>query len=144
MARFRRESDTLGLVSFGVFLIIAALVIINFPDIFSDVVLWFRSWEVGGPNMIPVNLIWPLIWFLAGNGIWSLALSGIRAVTGISRRKIISDAFGGMYLIVASFLFREYAVNLISLTILLPGLVVALGAMILLGAATSYMLHGRL
>ena len=144
MSRFRRESDPLGLVSFGGLLIVAAIVIINFPNVLSDIVVWFRSWEVGGPKMITLNLIWPLIWFLAGNGISYLVLSGVRAVTWIGHRKIVSDAFGGVYLILASFIFREYAAGLIPLTILLPSLIIALGAMILIGSIVSYIVNRKL
>lgn len=141
--RVRREGDPLGIVSFGVFLIIVAIDFIIYPEIPSDVITWLRSWKTG-PTMLPDSLVWPLIWFLTATGIWSLVQAAIRIVSRIRMRNSISDAFSGMFMLTAAFLFKEYASRLISLNVLLSGLVISLGALILLGSGTAYLLHDKL
>lgn len=143
LARERRRGDPLGLAGFGVFLIIVATVVLMYPDVFSNIVAWFRTWSAG-PTMIPISLVWPLAWFLAASGVWGLIVAAIRIVGIFSPRNGVSDAFGGIFMLVVAFLLREYAMNLISVNVLWPSIVIALGGLVLLGSATSYVLHGRL
>ena len=140
----KKEGDPLGVVSVGVALIIMATVFILYPGIFSEFIAWLEGWGKAGPTMIPQPLINPLIWFLSAQGVWSLVLAVVRVISGINRRSSISDAFGGVFLLTAAFLFREYVSGLMPLTILLPALVIALGTVVLLASATSYTLHDRL
>gem|GEM_PF-216091 len=142
--RPRRGGDPLSGVNVGVVLIIIATSFILHPGIFSETIAWLEGWGEAGPTMIPSPLIGPLFWLLSALGVWNLVLAGIRVASGINRRESISDAFGGALLLTVAFLFREYASGLISLAILLPALVIAIGAAVLLGSAVSYLLHGRL
>ena len=144
IAHTKREDDPLGLISVGVTLIIIATVFILHPGIFSEIIAWFEGWGVAGPTMIPEPLIKPLIWFLSAQGVWGLVLAVLRVTSGINRRGSISDAFGGVFLLTAAYLFREYVSGLMPLTVLLPALAIALGSVVLLASATSYMLHDRL
>ena len=140
----KKEEDPLGLVSVGITLIIMATVFILYPGIFPEFIAWLEGGGEAGPIMIPAPLINPLIWFFLAQGVWSLVLAVVRVISGINRRSSISDAFGGVFLLTAAFLFREYVSGLMPLTVLLPSLAIALGSVVLLASAVSYMLHGRL
>lgn len=144
VARRREGDDPLSGVSVGVTLILIAAFFILHPGIFSETIAWLEGWGEAGPTMMPETLIRPLIWFLSAQGVWGLVLAVIRVISGINRRDSISDAFGGVFLLTASFLLLEYVSGLMRLTVLLPVLVVALGAVVLLGSAASYMLYDRL
>ena len=143
---FRRmeEHDYFGGVNAGVILIILAVFFIMHRGVFSDFIAWISGWGVSGPTMIPDSLIPPVIWFLSAVGGWSLIMAFIRIISGVNRRNAISDAFGAAFMLAASYLFQRYNSNLIPLKILLPSLVVTLGATIFLGSALYYILHDRL
>lgn len=142
--RPRGEGDPLGWVNVGVILIIVAAVFILHPGIFSEAIAWLEGWGEAGPTMIPETLITPLIWFLSAQGAWSLVLAAIRLTSGVNRRDSVSAAFGGVFLLTAAFLLREYVSGLMPLNVLLPALVIALGAAVLLTSTASYVLHDRL
>ncbi|MGB9622987.1 MAG: hypothetical protein ACPL07_03990, partial [Candidatus Bathyarchaeia archaeon] len=78
-----QDKDPINLLSFGVFIIIVSLIIINFPNVFNDLFSWFRSLEFGKIIIIPNSLILPLIWLLLGVGVWNLLSCGIRMLTNI-------------------------------------------------------------
>jgi len=143
-ARPGAEVDFLGGISAGVVLIIIAAFFLLHRGVFPDVVAWLRGWGASGPTMIPESLLPPLIWFLTVVGVWSLVLAFIRMVSGLGRKSSVSDAFSGMFMLSAAYMLRMYASGLIQLSVLLPGLVVALGATVFLGSALSYVLYGRL
>jgi len=141
--RPREKGDPLGLVNIGITLIIVAAVFIIHPYIFSETFTWLQGWGDAGPTMMPIPLIEPLMWFLSAQGVWSLVVAVIRIASGIRRRNSISDAFSGAFLLMAAYLLREYISGLMPLTILLPALVISLGATILLTSATSYLIYER-
>jgi len=143
-SRPRKRGDPLGGVNVGVILIIIAVFFILHRGIFSGIVTWLEGLGEAGPTMIPGPLIHPLVWFLSAMGVWSLVLAIIRFASGINRGNGISDAFSGAFLLTAAFLFRRYASGLMGLNVLLPALVIALGAAVLLASATFYLLYDRL
>lgn len=132
------DRDPLSLLSFGVFIVIVSLIIINFPNIFNDLFSWLRDLEFGKIIIIPNSLIWPLIWLLIGGGIWNLVSCGIRLLMNINKRKSISDGFRGLFFLMASFFFREYSYNLMSFTTLLSSLLIVLGTLIVISSILSY------
>lgn len=132
------DRDPLSLLSFGIFIVIVSLIIINFPNIFNDLFSWLRNIEFGKIIIIPNSLIWPLIWLLIGGGIWNLVSCGIRLLMNINKRKSISDGFRGLFFLMASFFFREYSYNLMSFTTLLSSLLIILGTLIVISSMLSY------
>ena len=140
----RERGDPLGLVNAGVILITIASAFLLYPGILSEFIKWVEGWSVGGPTMVPNSLLDPVIWFFSVLGGWSLVMALIRLISGINRRSSISDAYGGVFMLSVAFFVREYSHGLMTLTVLLPVLVIALGAFVLLSSATSYMLYERL
>lgn len=132
------DKDPLGLLGFGVFIVTVSLIIMNFPNSFSELFSWLRRLEFGKVVIIPNSLLWPLIWMLIGGGLWNLVSCGIRLLVNINRRKSISDGFRGLFLITASFFFREYSYSLISFTTLVSSLLISLGTLIVLASLVSY------
>lgn len=140
----RREGgDPLGTVSFGVVIIIVAAVLLLYPNVFSQVIVWFEGWGRAGPTMLSNDLIQPLTWFLSVVGVWGLALAALRIVSKVNRRGSISDAFGGCFFLAAAYLLRLYASGVVRLSILLPAFVIAFGSLILLGSLVTYFIYGR-
>ena len=138
------EVDYLGGINAGIILIILAVFFILHRSVFSDFIAWISGWGVSGPTMVPDSLIPPVIWFLNAVGGWGLILAFIRIISGVNIRNAISDAFGATFMLVASYLFRRYALDLIPLRVLVASLIMTLGTTIFLASALSYALHDRL
>ncbi|MGQ9680309.1 MAG: hypothetical protein ACUVV4_06035 [Candidatus Bathyarchaeia archaeon] len=132
------DKDPLDLLGFGVFIVTVSLIIMNFPNLFSELFSWLRRLEFGKVIIIPNSLLWPLIWMLIGGGLWNLVSCGIRLLTNINRRKSVSDGSRGLFLIIASFFFREYSYGLMPFTTLVSSLLISLGILIVLASLVSY------
>lgn len=104
-----REKDHLGLVSFGMFLLIVGFVFLSNPHIIDDVLLWFdqliRNQVLTRP---PKRLITSAVLFFGLIGLSNFLTAGIRLMIGENRRRILADTLSGVGLVSFAYLINLY------------------------------------
>jgi len=133
--RSDRGSDYLDGVGFGVFLIAIAWVYLQFPWVWEEVVVWFRSW-VNGPTMLPLILTEPIFLFLVIMSAWGLVEGALRLMSG-SVAKGLENVIGAIGGFAVAYLVRLFGQGAISGANLLPSFVIIIGASIVLSAVVS-------
>jgi len=128
-----RVEDYLGLVSFGIFLIIVGIVFMASPNIFSD----FSSWVEQMANQKgyvrpPEGLITGAMIFFGLVGLSDLFKAGFRLQIVMSKRKALRNAFSGIALILLAYLIYLYSELLIRGQTVLAIEVVAVGFLVIL------------
>jgi hypothetical protein len=109
-----RETERDGLWGafrgFG-FLIILGLAVILYPDVFSLIVLYFKSWGTHGYPVLPGHALGDVIVFLLyAGGVWGLFTSLLRLVFSHRLRRPLRHAVGALFsLYFAYALTRFYA-----------------------------------
>ncbi len=127
-----RGPDYLEGVGFGVFLIAAASLWLQYPWFWTELTAWFRTWG-GGPTMLPVILAEPIVLFFMVMGIWGLVKGGIYMASG-RVGKGLGDAVGALFDFGVAYMFRLYGQGAIAGTSLLPGFIILCGASIVVSA----------
>ena len=130
-----RGSDYLDGVGFGVFLIAIAWVYLQYPWVWSEIVVWFRGW-VNGPTVLPLILTEPIFLFFVIMSTWGLVEGALRMVSGRVAKGLgnIVGAIGGF---AVAYLVRLFGQGAISAAKLLPSFVIIIGASIVLSALVS-------
>lgn len=126
--------DHLGIVSFGVFLLLAALTWMWYLSLPGDIVEWLQSWGVYRyPVMPPAKLITPLTVFADMFGGWLILLAVIRIVSGLRPARAVGDIAGAFFFLFCSYLLKEYSKGAITVSGMLPLFLIALGILIMIG-----------
>jgi hypothetical protein len=129
--RFNRQ-DYLDGVGFGVFLIGVAWVYLQYPWVWGELTVWFRSW-VNGPNTLPPILAEPIFLFFTIMGGWSIVEGAIRMVSG-RFAKGLGNIVGGVGGLAIAYMIRLYGQGAIRSGDLLPYFIMIIGATIILSA----------
>ena len=130
--RLDRGPDYLDGVGFGVFLIGVAWVHLQCPWVWEELTFWFRGW-VNGPTVLPVILTEPVFIFFTIMAVWGLVEGALRMVSGRVMKGLgnVVGALGGF---AVAYMVRLYGQGAISGADLLPGLIIIIGASIVLSA----------
>ncbi len=140
----RRRTDPIGAAGFGVFLIVVAVIYINFPGVFGGFIDWLSSWADTGPTMLPTTLVEPVVWFFLGMGAWSIAAALIRGLSGMRTSAAVRDFFGGLANFGIAYVLREYAAGALTWITFIALFFIILGGSILLsGIVNSFMREPR-
>ncbi len=134
--RSDRGSDYLDGVGFGVFLIAVAWVYLQYPWVWEEVVVWFRSW-VNGPTLLPIILTEPIFLFFVITSAWGLFEGTLRMVSGRVAKGLgnVVGAIGGFTL---AYIIRLYGQGMIVGANLLPSfIIIIIGASIVLSAVVG-------
>jgi len=135
----------LGLVSFGVLLILLAVTWIRYPTLGNQFIDYFQSFaQYGRPVMLPVKLCEPIIFFLGFLGFWNLILAGLRTLTRRGPRGAVSDVVTGLGLLYVAFILLEYTRGAITASLVLPVIVIGLGALIILAVFLRFLIPKKL
>lgn len=128
-----RVKDYLGLISFGIFLIIVGIVFIASPNIVSD----FSSWVEQMANQKdfvrpPEGLITGAMMFFGLIGLSEFFKAGIRLWIDKSKRKALGGIFSGIALTLFAYLIYLYGDHFLRGYMVLAIEVVAVGLLVIL------------
>ncbi len=133
--RMDRGPDYLSGVGFGVFLIAIAWVYLQYPWVWSQMTLWFRSW-VNGPTMLPILLASPIALFFTIMGGWGIVEGALHMVTGRFARGV-GNIIGGLGGLAIAYMIQLYGSGAIPGSSILPYFVMIIGATIILSAVVG-------
>jgi hypothetical protein len=104
-----RERDYLGLVSFGFLLLTLGIVFTLNPNVIEDFRLWVELMSTSHILVRPPEgLIFSAMYFFGIVGVFNFAMAGIRLATNDIKRRVLSDIFSGIALILFAYLINLY------------------------------------
>ena len=135
--RYDHSPDYLDGVGFGVFLIAVAWVYLQFPWVWTEVMVWFRGW-INGPTMLPVILAEPVVLFFLVMSGWGIFEGAVRIVSGRVMKGVgnIVSALGSLAI---AYMTRLYGQGAINGADLLPFFIIIVGASVVLSAIVGSM-----
>ena len=135
-SRYRmRRYDPLGAVSFGVFIIIIAVMQLSNPELTSEIVDYFKSFEIVGHPIPPTpSILYHVANFCLYFGIWLILLGALRISFMIAVWRVPSNIAEGIFFIVFNYLIIDTLRTNRDVGILLPLLIIGLGIAIIAGA----------
>jgi len=128
----RGETDFLGGMGFGVFLLVVATIALNYPGIHRVLFSWVRGWAESGLTPVPGELLPPLYWFFTAMGTWSIISAVIRHYSGWNSWRATQDLVGGVFNFFMVYLIRRYGTAAFTWNILFPAFLVFVGAQIVI------------
>ena len=141
----RRGRDYLGLVSFGIFLIIVGIVITINRNIFSI----FRLWIVQLTNQRawirpPKGLINSATLFFSLIGVSNFFIAGIRFIVDKGMRQTLTDILSGIALVFFAYLINLYGSYMLRLRMVLGIETVVCGLLVISYVIVQYVFFARL
>ena len=104
-----RERDYLGIVSFGILIVIIGSLLLYYPWIPSDIGDFFDTLSEGELVRPSTRLINALALFLALLGISNFTVAGVRSISRQPWRRPLSDMLSGVSFISSAYFIRLYA-----------------------------------
>lgn len=140
----RPRKDYLGLVSFGIFLLIVGIIFIANPNLISQ----FSSWveQMAKEKVVkrpPTELIFSATLFFGIIGTSDFLIAAIRFLTDKSKRRVLVDILSGIALILFAYLLHLYGNHAISWHVVLAAEAVACGMLIILYSGICYLFPKR-
>jgi hypothetical protein len=140
-----RHRDYLGLVSFGIFLVIVGITFVANPDMFSQ----FRTWseQMSTQKSLlrpPQELIDSATLFFALIGASNFFLAGVRLVADKALRRVLADVLSGVALVLFSYLIYLYGIHGLSWQMVLAVEVIAVGLLVVSYSLARYLFPKRL
>jgi len=128
-----RERDYLGLVSFGIFLLVVGMVFVASPNIVSDFSLWIEQMTTA-QDLIrpPEGLILGAITFFGLMGASDFFKAAIRLRIARSRRRVLTDMLSGIALVLFAYLIFLYGSHVLRWQMVLAIEAVAVGLLVIL------------
>jgi len=142
--RYRnRRHDPLGVVSFGVFIIILAVMQLSNPELTSEIVDYFKSFEFasGGIILPPSGILYHVADFCFYFGIWLIILGALRVSFRIAEWRTPSNIAEGIFFIVFNYLIIDTLRTNENVEILLPFFIIGIGIAIIAGAIGQALIH---
>lgn len=141
-SQYGRRRDPLGAVSFGVFLIILAVMQLSNPDLAGQVIDYLRSFSTyGHPVSPPPNILVHIAEFCLYFGVWLILLGALRVSFRLGVWSIPGDITGGIFLIILNYLILDTIKSGGDPANLLPLLIVGIGIAVIAGAIGQIMLR---
>ncbi|MBN2334590.1 RDD family protein [Candidatus Bathyarchaeota archaeon] len=125
------RSDLLEGAGFGVFLIVVATIVLNYPGTHLVVLDWVRSWMASGITPIPEALLAPLYWFFTAMGTWGVLTAVIRYYTGWNRWRAAQDILGGLFNFYLAYIIQRHGIGAFTWSILFPAFLVFVGGQVI-------------
>ena len=124
--------DLVGLVSFAVFLIVAAIVVLANPGVFSDLTTWFSSF-FPGPVWVrpPQTLIGSAVVFFGLNGLGGFLSAFLRLTVNRRKAKALSDGLAALGTVVFAYLLVLYGDRVLTGPQVLTVLTAVVGVLII-------------
>jgi hypothetical protein len=139
-----RRPDHLGLVSFGIFLLIVGIIFVANPNIVSDFGLWVER-LTSEKHLLrpPQGLITSATLFFGLIGLSNFLVAGIRFLIDRSRRRALTDALSGVALVSFSYLIYLYGSYALTWQMVLAVEVVVCGLLVIAYSAIRYLKEMR-
>ncbi len=127
----REEGDNVGLISFGIFLLIFGFVWYMYPEILSDIKdLFVRLTEeqVFEPSTSLIKAFTLLLGLL---GVSNFAVAGLRVALKQPLRRPLSDVLSGVFLISFAYLVSLYGKDVLTLEVVLLLVLLTAGLLVI-------------
>lgn len=133
---FGREEprgDPLGVVEFGLFLLVVGAVYMSNPNILNSFVSWVRTMsDLQTAIRPPATLINSAALFFGLIGVSNLLTAGIRTMVDKVWRRILPDILAGLGLLAFAYVINLYGQRVIAWTNILAIMAIVFGAMVIL------------
>ena len=130
-----RKKDFMGIVSFGMFLIIVGIVFVANPSLFSDLISWIEQ-MADTQHLIRPNegLISSAILFFILIGLSNFLEAGIKfwAAVAHARRRVFTDILSGIGLLLLAYLINLYGNHALSWQMVIAIEAIAVGLLVIL------------
>jgi drug/metabolite transporter (DMT)-like permease len=137
--------DYTGLVSFGIFLVIIGIVFIANPNVISNFSSWTEQMTKAKSLLRPPqDLIYSAALFFGLIGLSDFFLAGVRYVSHRTRRRVLSNMFSGVALILFSYLIYLYGRHDVTWPVAFATEIVACGLLIILYSTLRYLFPRKL
>ena len=134
-----RERDYLGLVSFGFFLLTVGIIFTLNPNIVDDFSLWIKLISTSHmPVRPPEGLIFSAMYFFGLIGVFDFAMAGIRLAANDLKRRVLTDIFSGIALILFAYLLQLYGGHYLSWQTVLGMEAIACGLLVTVYSIARY------
>jgi uncharacterized RDD family membrane protein YckC len=134
--------DHLGIVSFGVFLLLIALTLMWYPSLPGDIAAWLQSWNVyRHPVMPPIKLIASFTVFADMFGGWLILLAVIRIVSRLRPVHAVGDVTGAFFFLSCSYILKEYSMGAIAVSGMITLFLIVLAVVIIIGGLGALIIH---
>ncbi len=141
----REPTDAVwGAISAVGVLVILALTIVRYPDVFTLVVRYLESWQAfNRPVLPPYALGQVVVFFFAACGIWGVVAAGSRlALTGRLRQPL-RDFGGALFSLYVAFAFSQFYARTLNGVELVLAFLMGLAALVIANALISLFLPRR-
>jgi len=138
-----RRRDYLGLVSFGIFLLIVGIVFLANPNIFSSINLWVQEMAEKRTLLSPrenySDLIYSASLFFVLIGASNFFMAGVRLVSDKAARRVFADTLTGVALVLFGYLIYLYGAGTLGWQMVLAIEAVACGLLVILYSIIYYL-----
>lgn len=140
--RVYRQHDPLGPISFGIFLIIVAVIALANPNLPGQFIDYLKSFgEVGYPLPPPEHILRPVAEFCLLFGVWLIVLASLRISFRLGTYSAPGDMCGGIFLIVFNYLILDAIKKHGDIGILIAYFIIGLGVSTLVGGIGRSMIR---
>lgn len=133
------DEDHMGLVSFGIFIVIVGIVFVTNQNLVSDLTLWIER-MTSEQSLIrpPEGLIGSAVIFFSLIGFSDFLKAGIRLRIGQPRKRVLADILSGITLVLFAYLIHLYGSYVLTWQMTLAIEIVSCGLLIILYSIIRY------
>ena len=135
----RQWKGRIGVISFGVFLILVAVTWLNYPTLPSEIRLLSEDLRIYyRPVGLYLGLLGAFGFFGVSFGVWLLIIAAARAVFRQGLCRILADASGGVFFAGCGYVSMKYAQGAIPRDIVLPLFIVVIGVIVVINGVVRF------
>jgi hypothetical protein len=135
-----RRPDHLGLVSFGIFLLIVGVIFVANPNVVSEFRVWIESMALEKTlSRPPPGLIASATLFFGLIGLSNFFVAGIRYLIDKASRRPLRDVLSGVALLSFSYLIYLYGIHAFTWQMVLAIEAIVCGLLVILYSAMRYL-----
>lgn len=138
----RKTKDYIGVLSFGIFVIVVGVILITNPNLFSEIGTWVEQMTDKGTVVRPPDgLIFSGAVFFGLMGVSNFIKVALRLAVDSSRRTALSEMHSGVALVCFAYFLHLYSNYGISWQLTLALEIVAIGLLVISYSALRLMLR---
>ncbi|MCK5632074.1 hypothetical protein KAH85_05920 [Candidatus Bathyarchaeota archaeon] len=138
----RKTKDYIGVLSFGIFVIVVGVILITNPNLFSEIGTWVEQMTDKGTVVRPPDgLIFSGAVFFGLMGVSNFIKVALRLAVDSSRRTALSEMHSGVALVCFAYFLHLYSNYAISWQLTLALEIVAIGLLVISYSALRLMLR---
>ena len=135
----RRWKGRIGVISFGVFLILVAITWLNYPTLPSEIRLLLEDLRTYSRPVGQYPRISEAFGFFGvAFGVWLLIVAGMRVAFRQGLRRILADASGGIFFAGCGYVSMKYSQGAIPGEMVLPLFIVVIGVIIVVNGLIRF------